>query len=95
MIIFVNANKLNDQKNNKGVSVDIMKLPKPVNGNVLQIKAANLPALFPKIFIQVIQSIIEIKKCNIGENSLTASSSEPKTKVENEINHAINGGLEK
>ena len=37
----------------------------------------------------------EIKKCVIGEKSLTAHSSFPKIKVENPISHAINGGLVK
>jgi len=41
-------NKLNDQNNIKGVSVDIIKLPNEAAGVNIHIKAATLPALNPK-----------------------------------------------
>ena len=44
---------------------------------------------------QVFHNIIEIKKCIIGEKNLTPNSLLPKQYVENEINQAIKGGLEK
>ena len=39
----------NDQNNNKGVSVDIIKLPRDAAGVKIQINAAILPAFAPKV----------------------------------------------
>ena len=40
LIIFIVNKRHNDQKNNKGVSVEIIKLPKLVKGKNIHIKAA-------------------------------------------------------
>ena len=88
-------NKDKDQNNNSGVSVEIINPPKEAAGVNIQIIAAILPDLDPNKNFAVIHKTNEINKCIIGENNLTAHSSFPKTKVENEINHAINGGLVK
>ena len=46
-IILISAKRLNDQNNNKGVSVEIKKLPKLVAGRVIQMIAVKLPAFGP------------------------------------------------
>ena len=94
-MILVKANKLNDQNNNKGVSVDIIKLPRAVKGNVIQINAATFPELFPQIMKHVFHRINEISKWIIGEKNLIANSSLPRKYVENEISQAIKGGFVK
>ena len=59
----LNMNKmLNDQNNSKGVSVDIIKLPKDADGVKIHIKAANFPALAPKANWEVAHKINEIQK---------------------------------
>ena len=59
----LNMNKmLNDQNNSKGVSVDIIKLPKDAAGVKIHIKAANFPDLAPKANWEVAHKINEIKK---------------------------------
>ena len=76
----INANKLIDQKSKSGVSVEIIKLPKLETGNVIQIKAVKLPDFPPNNRFEQFQSIIAIKKWIIGESTLIAHSSLPKTK---------------
>ena len=88
-------NKDKDQNNNSGVSVEIIKPPKEAAGKNIQIKAATFPALDPNENLAVPHKIKEINRCIKGEKSLTAHSSFPKIKVDNEIIHAINGGLVK
>ena len=88
-----NKDKL--QKNNNGVSVEIINPPKEAAGVNIQIIAATFPEFCPNVNLAIVHKTKEIRRCIIGENSLTAHSSFPKTKVENEIIHAINGGLVK
>ena len=88
-------NKDNDQNNNKGVSVEIINPPNEAAGVNIQIKAATFPEFGPNAKFAVPHKTKEINKCVTGEKSLTAHSSFPKMKVENEIIHAINGGLVK
>ena len=88
-------NKDNDQNNNKGVSVEIIKLPNEAAGVNIHNKAAIRPAFNPKANWVIAHKIIEIKKWIIGENSLTAHSSFPNIFVDNAITHAINGGFVK
>ena len=88
-------NKDKDQNNNSGVSVEIIKLPNDAAGVNIQIKAAIFPEFRPNANLAVDHKTNEINRCVIGEKSLTAHSSFPKIKVENPINHAINGGLVK
>ena len=88
-------NKDKDQNNNNGVSVEIINPPNEAAGVNTQIKAAIFPEFDPNTYFAVPHKIKEINKCVIGAESLTAHSSFPKTKVENLISHAINGGLVK
>ena len=53
---------LNDQNNSKGVSVDIIKLPRDAAGVKIHIKAANFPALAPKATWEVAHKINDIQK---------------------------------
>ena len=91
----IKKNKDKDQKNNNGVSVEIINPPNEAAGVNIQIKAAAFPEFDPNANFAVPHKTKEIKKCIMGEKSLTAHSSFPKIKVENPINHAINGGLVK
>ena len=84
-----------DQNNNNGVSVEIINPPSEAAGVNIQIKAATFPEFAPNAYFAVPHKTKEINKCVIGAKSLTAHSSFPKIKVENPINHAINGGLVK
>ena len=88
-------NRDKDQNNNNGVSVEIINPPKEAAGVNIQIIAATFPEFDPNVNLAIVHKTKEIRRCIIGENSLTAHSSFPKTKVENEIIHAINGGLVK
>ena len=88
-------NKDKDQNNNSGVSVEIINPPNEAAGVNIQIKAATFPEFDPNANFAVPHKTNEINKCVMGEKSLTAHSSFPKIKVENEIIHAINGGLVK
>ena len=88
-------NKDKDQNNNSGVSVEIINPPNEAAGVNIQIKAATFPTVDPNANLAVPHKTKEINRCIIGEKSLTAHSSFPKIKVENEIIHAINGGLVK
>ena len=88
-------NKDKDQKNNSGVSVEIINPPKEAAGVNIQIKATTFPEFDPNTNLAVAHKTNEMNKCVMGENNLTAHSSFPKIKVENEITHAINGGLVK
>ena len=88
-------NRDKDQNNNNGVSVEIINPPKEAAGVNIQIKAATFPEFDPNASFAVPHKTNEIKKCVIGEKSLTAHSSFPKIRVENAIIHAINGGLVK
>ena len=88
-------NKDKDQNNNRGVSDEIINPPKEEAGVNIQIKAANFPDFGPKENFAVPHKTMEINKCVTGEKNLTAHSSFPKIKVENEIIHATNGGLVK
>ena len=88
-------NKDKDQNNNSGVSVEIINPPNDAAGVNIQIKAATFPEFGPNANFAVPHKTKEINKCVIGEKSLTAHSSFPKIKVDNEIIHAINGGLVK
>ena len=87
--------KHKDQNNNSGVSVEITNPPNEAAGVNIQIIAAIFPELDPNVNFAIDHKIREINMCIIGEKSLTAHSSFPKIKVENPINHAINGGLVK
>ena len=91
----IKKNKDNDQKNNNGVSVEIMNPPNEAAGVNIQIKAAIFPEFSPNAYFVVPHKTKEINKCVMGAKSLTAHSSFPKIKVENPISHAINGGLVK
>ena len=84
-----------DQKNNSGVSVEIINPPKEAAGVNIQIKAAIFPEFVSNANFAVTHKTKEINRCVIGEKSLTAHSSFPQIKVENEIIHAIKGGLVK
>ena len=84
-----------DQNNKSGVSVEIINPPKDAAGVNIQIKAATFPEFDPNANFAVPHKTNEINKCVTGEKSLTAHSSFPKIRVENAINHAINGGLVK
>ena len=88
-------NKDKAQNNNSGVSVEIINPPKEAAGKNIQIKAATFPVLDPNANLAVFHKTSEINRCVKGEKSLTAHSAFPKIKVENEIIHAINGGLVK
>ena len=88
-------NKDKDQKNKSGVSVEIINPPKDAAGVNIQIKAATFPEFGPNANFAVHHKTKEINKCIIGEKSLIAHSSFPNIKVENEIIHAMNGGLVK
>ena len=88
-----NKDKL--QKNNNGVSVEIINPPKEAAGVNIQIRAAIFPEFDPNANLAVAHKTQEINRCVIGENNLTAHSAFPKRKVVNEIIHAINGGLVK
>ena len=88
-------NKDKDQNNKSGVSVEIINPPNEAAGVNIQIKAAIFPEFGPNANFAVPHKTNEINKCVMGEKSLTAHSSFPKIKVENPINHAINGGLVK
>ena len=92
---FNKKNRDKDQNNNSGVSVEIINPPKEAAGVNIQIKAAAFPEFDPNANFAVPHKTKEINKCIMGEKSLTAHSSFPKIKVENPINHAINGGLVK
>jgi hypothetical protein len=89
----IKKNKDNDQKNNNGVSVEIINPPNEAAGVNIQIKATTFPEIGPNANFAVPHKTKEINKCVMGEKSLTAHSSFPKIKVENPIIHAINGGL--
>ena len=84
-----------DQNNNNGVSVEIINPPNEAAGVNIQIKAATFPKFGPNANFAVLHKTKEINKCVMGEGSLTAHSSFPKIKVDNEMIHAINGGLVK
>ena len=84
-----------DQNNNSGVSVEIINPPNEAAGVDIQIKAAIFPEFDPNANFAVPHKTKDMNRCIIGEKSLIAHSSFPKTKVENEIIHAINGGLVK
>ena len=88
-------NKDKDQNNNSGVSVEIINPPNEAVGVNIQIKAAIFPEFDPNENFAVPHKTKDINKCVIGEKNLTAHSSFPKIKVENEIIQAINGGLVK
>ena len=88
-------NKDKDQNNNNGVSVEIINPPKDAAGVNIQIKAAIFPDFDPNANFPVPHKTNEIKKCVMGEKSLTAHSSFPKIRVENAISHAVSGGLVK
>ena len=88
-------NKDKDQKNNSGVSVEIINPPKEAAGVNIQIKATTFPEFDPNTNLAVAHKTNEMNKCVMGENNLTAHSSFPKIKVENAISHATNGGLVK
>ena len=88
-------NKDKDQNNNSGLSVEIIKLPNEAAGVKIQIKAATFPEFDPNANLAVLHKTREINKCVIGDKILTAHSSFPKIKVENEIIHAMRGGLVK
>ena len=88
-------NKDKDQNNSRGVSVDIINPPKEAAGKNIQIKAATFPVLGPNANFAVPHKTKEINRCVKGEKSLIDHSSFPKIKVDNEIIHAINGGLVK
>ena len=92
---FNKKNRDKDQNNNSGVSVEIINPPKEAAGVNIQIKAATFPAVDLNANFAVRHITKEIIRCIMGEKSLIAHSSFPKTKVENEIIHAINGGLVK
>jgi hypothetical protein len=85
----------NVQNSNKGVSEDIIKLPREAAGVKIQIKEAILADLLPKIEYVPIHIVIDIKKCIMGEHILTAHSSCPNIFVEKAIIQAIIGGLVK
>ena len=89
----IKKNKDNDQKNNNGVSVEIINPPNEAAGVNIQIKATTFLEIGPNANFAVPHKTKEINKCVMGEKSLTAHSSFPKIKVENPIIHAINGGL--
>ena len=91
----IKKNKDKDQKNNNGVSVEIINPPNEAAGVNIQIKATTFPEIGPNANFAVPHKTKEINKCVMGEKSLTAHSSFPKIKVENPIIHAINGGLVK
>ena len=55
-------NKDKDQKNNSGVSVEIMNPPNEAAGVNIQIKAAILPALELKAICPHFHKIIEVRK---------------------------------
>ena len=84
-----------DQKNNSGVSVEIINPPNEAAGVNIQIKAAIFPEFAPNAYFAVPHKTKEINKCVMGAKSLTAHSSFPKIKVDNPISHAINGGFVK
>ena len=88
-------NKDKDQNNNNGVSVEIINPPKEAAGVNIQIRAATFPELDPNTNFAVPHKTKEMNRCIMGEKSLTAHSSFPKINVENEIIHAIIGGLVK
>ena len=88
-------NRDRDQNNNSGVSVEIINPPKDAAGVNIQVKAAIFPVFGPNANFAVPHKTNEINKCVMGAKSLIAHSSFPKIKVENPINHAINGGLVK
>ena len=92
---FNKKNRDKDQNNNSGVSVEIINPPKEAAGVNIQIKAATFPAVDPNTNFAVAHKTKEMNRCVMGEKSLIAHSSFPKIKVENEIIHAINGGLVK
>ena len=91
----IKKNKDKDQKNNNGVSVEIINPPNEAAGVNIQIKAAIFPEFDPNANFAVPHKTNEINKCIMGAKSLTAHSSFPKTRVENAIIHAINGGFVK
>ena len=92
---FNKKNRDKDQKNNSGVSVEIINPPNEAAGVNIQIKAATFPEFDPNANFAVLHKTKEINRWVMGEKSLTAHSSFPKIRVENPINHAINGGLVK
>ena len=67
----------NVQNSNKGVSEDIIKLPREAAGVKIQINAAILADLLPKVEYVPIHIVIDIKKCIMGEHILAAHSSCP------------------
>ena len=71
-------NKDKDQNNNSGVSVEIINPPKDAAGVNIHIKAATFPEFDPNANFAVAHKTMEIKKCVMGEKSLTAHSSFPK-----------------
>ena len=87
--------KHKDQNNNSGVSVESINPPREAAGVNIQIKAAIFPEFAPNAYFAVPHKTKEINKCVMGAKSLTAHSSFPKIKVDNEIIHAINCGLVK
>ena len=88
-------NKLKDQNNSKGVSVDITKLPNEAAGVNIHIKAAAFPILDPNAICPHNNKIIEVIKWMIGADNLTAHSSFPNMFVEIAITQAIRGGFVK
>ena len=85
------------QNNINGVSVDIKKEPTPTIGNVSQVNAdKNWVKRFLLLTSLAKWKInIAVMPCNIGARILMENSETPKTRLEKEINQAINGGLEK
>ena len=67
-----------DQKNNSGVSVEIINPPNEAAGVKIQIKATIFPDFAPNAYFAVPHKTKEINKCIMGEKSLTAHSSFPK-----------------
>ena len=98
LLSFNNVSKdtnANVQNSNKGVSEDIIKLPREAAGVNIQINAAILADLLPKVEYVPIHIVIDIKKCIMGEHILAAHSSCPNMLVEKAIIQAIMGGLVK
>ena len=98
LLSFNNVSKdtnANVQNSNKGVSEDIIKLPREAAGVNIQINAEILADLLPKVEYVPIHIVIDIKKCIMGEQILTAHSSCPNMLVEEAIIQAIIGGFVK
>ena len=66
------ASRPADHKARSGVSVDIRKLPSPVAGKLIQIKAANRPACCPKSHDAPRHNNRAVIKCIQQAGNLTA-----------------------